>query len=213
MDKSNENKTIAYSCNGKFITFNRALIMAIVNATPDSFYDGGKYDTTIDVIKDVEDKLQQGADIIDIGAASTRPNAPEINEEEEWNRLQKVLLSLRKEFPNALLSVDTYRSGIAQKSADAGVDIINDISGGNFDVKMFEMVAKLNLPYILTHIKGTPQTMQLEPIYTNIITEIKTEFEIKIKALKKLNFDKLILDSGFGFGKSTAHNYQLLKEL
>ena len=211
--KSNENKTIQYSANGKIISFNKALLMAIINLTPDSFYDGGKYDTIHGILKDIAEKIKQGADIIDIGAASSRPNATEITEEEEWKRLENILKAIRNEFPNIIISVDTYRASIAKKSADLGIDIINDISGGNFDSEMFKTVAKLNLPYILMHIRGKPKTMQIEPTYENVTNEIILEFEIKIKLLKKLKFNKLILDPGFGFGKNTTHNYQLLKHL
>jgi len=211
--KNNENITIDYTYNGKTLTFTKPLVMAIVNLTPDSFYDGAKFDTTADVLNDVEEKIKLGADIIDIGAASSRPNAIEISEEEEWQRLEKSLIEIRKKFPGIFISIDTYRSSIAKKSADLGADIINDISVGNLDPQMFEIVAKLGIPYVLMHMQGTPQTMQQNPNYTNVVSEIKTEFEEKILAFKKLNFHKLILDVGFGFGKTTQHNYQLLKQL
>lgn len=211
--KSNENKTIEYSSHGKIITFNKPLIMAIVNITPDSFYDGGKYDSKTDVLRDVEEKIEQGADIIDIGAASSRPGAEEITETEEWNRLETILKELRKKFPNIAISVDTYRASIAEKCADIGMDIINDISGGNLDAKMFETVAKLNLPYILMHMQGTPQTMQNNPMYKDVSSDIHTEFGKKIEILQKLNFNKIILDPGFGFGKTLENNYQILKNL
>lgn len=211
--KSNENKTIEYSCNGKIITFNKPLIMGIVNLTPDSFYDGSKYSSEIDVLKDVEEKIALGADIIDIGAASSRSNAKEISEEDEWQRLKNVLDQLRKKFPKILISVDTYRAAIAKRCADLGMDIINDISGGNLDAKMFETLAHLNLPYILMHMQGTPQTMQNNPSYVDVTTDIKNEFGRKIKQLQDLSFNKIMLDPGFGFGKTLEQNYQLLKEL
>lgn len=187
--------------------------MAIVNITPDSFYDGGKYGTTADVINDVSEKIKQGATIIDIGAASSRPGAEEIPEAEEWKRVEKILPTLRKEFPGIFISVDTFRSAIARKSAENGADIINDISGGNLDKNMFETIAELNLPYILMHMQGTPQTMQKDPHYTNVSAEVKQELELKINALQQLNFHKIILDPGFGFGKTTKHNFRLLKDL
>ncbi len=211
--KNTKNITIDYTYNGKSLTFTKPLIMAIVNLTPDSFYDGGKFDTLKDVLHDVAEKLNQGADIIDIGAASSRPNAIQINEEEEWQRLQNNIIAIRKEFPNTFISVDTYSSNIAKKCADNGADIINDISGGNFDANMFTTVANIGIPYILMHIKGTPQTMQQNPIYSNVVEEIKIELEEKITTFKHLNFSKLILDVGFGFGKTTEHNYTLLKQL
>ena len=211
--KINEKKTIEYSCNGKIIKFNKPLIMSIVNITPDSFYDGGKYDSESDVLKDVEDKINSGANIIDIGASSTRPNSDEITEKEEWQRLKGVLISVRANFPDILLSVDTYRASVAKKSAEHGIDIINDISGGNLDSLMFKTVADLNIPYILMHIQGTPKTMQNNPKYLNVVQEVKKDFESKITQLINLGFNKIILDPGFGFGKSLENNYQLLKSL
>lgn len=187
--------------------------MAIVNLTPDSFYDGGKYSQTEDVVCDVEEKMLQGADIIDIGAQSSRPNAEELNTEEEWKRLENVLPVLRKKFPKVFISVDTYRAEVAKRCANEGADIINDISGGNLDEEMFSLVAKLNLPYILMHIQGKPKTMQQNPVYENAVKEVSETLQTKIQALKNLNFEKIILDPGFGFGKTVEHNYQLLKHL
>ena len=211
--KINEKKTIEYSCNGKIIKFNKPLIMSIVNITPDSFYDGGKYDSESDVLKDVEDKINSGANIIDIGASSTRPTSDEITEKEEWQRLKGVLISVRANFPDILLSVDTYRASVAKKSAEHGIDIMNDISGGNLDSLMFKTVADLNIPYILMHIQGSPKTMQNNPKYLNVVDEVKKDFESKITQLINLGFNKIILDPGFGFGKSLENNYQLLKSL
>lgn len=187
--------------------------MAIVNITPDSFYDGGKYGTLDDILYDVEEKIRQGAHIIDIGAASSRPNAAVISESEEWERMKKILPGLRKQFPDILISVDTYRASIAERCAEFGTDIINDIGGGNLDQAMFETLARLNLPYVLMHIQGTPQTMQNNPSYADVVSDIKTEFEYKIKCLADLKFKKLILDPGFGFGKTLENNYEILKGL
>lgn len=211
--KNSEIKPTAYSCNGKIVTFNKPLIMAIVNVTPDSFYDGGKFDSSSDILYDVEDKVKQGADIIDIGAASTRPNASVVEEKEEWNRLKVILPLIRTQFPNVLLSIDTYRASIAEKAAEQGVDMINDIGGGTLDSNMFAMVAKLQLPYILMHIQGNPQSMQKNPYYINVKEDVIHDLSGKIKMLQALNFDKLIIDPGFGFGKNLEHNYSLLKHL
>ena len=213
MTKNSEINPIEYTCNGKTLTFIKPLVMAIVNITPDSFYDGGKYGNVSDALRDIEEKVKQGADIIDIGAASSRPNAKVISEEEEWQRLEHYLLAIRKEFPNTFLSIDTFSASIAKKSANMGADIINDISGGNMDANMFNTIAELNLPYILMHMQGTPQTMQSNPTYTNVVSEIKNELDGKIENLKKLQFKKIIIDVGFGFGKTQEHNYQLLKNL
>jgi dihydropteroate synthase len=212
-NKINEIKPIEYTSNGKSLTFIKPLIMAIVNITPDSFYDGNKYGNVTDVLRDVEEKIKQGAHIIDIGAASSRPNAKEISEQEEWQRLENVLTEVRTNFNGIFISIDTYRSAIAQKSADIGADIINDISGGSFDAAMLTTIAQLQLPYILMHIKGTPQTMQINPDYKNIIEEVKCSLLEKITIFQKLDFDKIIIDPGFGFGKNTEHNFTLLKNM
>ncbi len=212
-DKITENNFKKYQINGKTLSFAKPHVMAIINLTPDSFYDGGKYSELNDVLRDAEEKIKQGATIIDIGAASTRPNAKEITKEEEWKRMEEPLKALRKNFPDIFISVDTFWSDIAKKSAELGADIINDISGGNLDSRMFETISKINLIYVLMHSKGTPQTMQQNPVYGDVVYEVKKELEEKIEKLKKLNFDKLILDVGFGFGKTNEHNYQLLKQL
>jgi dihydropteroate synthase len=211
--KNSEIKTIAYASHGKIITFDKPLVMAIVNLTPDSFYDGGKFSTVKDILNDAEEKISQGADIIDLGAASSRPGAKEISLEEEWDRLKDALQALRKQFPTIFISVDTYRAEIALKSADLGVDMINDISGGNLDDEMFKVISKLDIPYILMHMQGNPKTMQENPFYQDVTAEVKNEFAKKIKIFEALGFNKLILDPGFGFGKTLAHNYTLLKNL
>lgn len=211
--KNTEIKPIEYACNGKIITFSKPLVMAIVNLTPDSFYDGGRYSETKDVLSDVEEKIKSGAQIIDVGAASSRPGAGEISEAEEETRLLPVVNAIRKQFPDIYISVDTYRSAIAKKCADKGADIINDISGGNFDPHMFNTIAELNLPYILMHIQGTPKDMQKEPYYEDVVKDVSSELSTKTEKLTALGFTKIILDPGFGFGKNTEHNFKLLKEL
>lgn len=211
--KITENNPKKYQINGKTLSLEKPQVMAIINLTPDSFYDGGKYSEVKDVLRDAEEKIKQGATIIDIGAASSRPNAKEISKEEEWKRLEEPLKELRKNFPNFFISVDTFWSDVAKKSTDLGADIVNDISGGNLDEKMFDTVSKLDCAYVLMHIKGTPQTMQVDPKYGDVVYEVKNEFIGKIAQLQKLNFHKLILDVGFGFGKTNEHNYQLLKQL
>ncbi len=187
--------------------------MAIVNLTPDSFYDGGKYGSDRDIMSDAEEKISQGAAILDIGAASSRPGAAEITEEEEWARLQQVLPALRKNFPDTFISIDTYRSAIARRCAGLGADIINDISGGRLDAAMFDTIAQLDLPYVMMHMQGTPQTMQLKPSYADVTTEVVSDLGHRAKTLMNKGFQKIILDPGFGFGKTTEHNYTLLKKL
>jgi dihydropteroate synthase len=202
-----------YQANQKILNFAKPLIMAIVNLTPDSFYDGGKYDSVKDVLADVSQKIKAGAHLIDIGAASSRPGAKEISEEQEWERLSDSLKAVRKEFPEIFISIDTYRSSIAKKCADLGADMINDISGGNKDEHMFKIIAALNIPYVVMHMKGDPGTMQKDPSYENVIGEVKNDLQIKIQKLEKLGFKKIIIDPGFGFGKNTEHNFKLLKHL
>lgn len=187
--------------------------MAIINITPDSFYDGGKYSSESDVLNDAAEKIDLGANMIDLGAASSRPGAKEISAEEEWQRLHKILPELRKNFPKTFISIDTYRAGTATKAADLGADIINDISGGDLDAEMFATLVRLNLPYVLMHMQGTPQTMQRAPIYKDVVTDIESELKKKAEKLLSSGFEKIILDPGFGFGKNTQHNFSLLKQL
>jgi dihydropteroate synthase len=210
--KNKEIKPIAYSANGKTLRFEKPLIMAIINLTPDSFYDGGKYSTVNDVIADVRQKLAQGADILDVGAASTRPGAPRIDSETEWSRMQPILRSLREEFPQAWLSVDTYHSSTAERSLALGADMINDVSGGTFDNQMYPVVSKYQVPYVLMHLHGTPETMK-ELTMKDPEQEVIRFFEERLTALKALNIRQVILDPGFGFGKSLANNYELLKAI
>lgn len=209
--KINEIKGMAYPINGKLLNFNTPQVMAIVNVTPDSFYDGGKFSSTYDVLRDAEEKVNQGATLLDIGAASSRPGANPISETEEWQRLEAPLKTLRQRFPNIFISVDTYRSRIAEKSIDLGADVINDIGGGTLDANMFAVVAKQNTPYIAMHLLETPQTMQINPQYDNVLASVKESFHSKIEQLRQLGHSSLILDPGFGFGKTLEQNYVLLK--
>ncbi|MCA0431566.1 MAG: dihydropteroate synthase [Bacteroidetes bacterium] len=211
--KNTEINTNSYTVNGKILSFNEPKIMGIINLTPNSFYDGNKYSTVKDVMRDVESKIEQGADIIDVGAASTKPGEPLINFEEEWQRLHTTLIELKKQFPNTFISVDTYNSETAKRAVDLGVEIINDISGGNFDNEMFNTISKLDVIYILMHIQGTPQNMQVNPEYINVVEEVYAVLKNKTSQLKNLNFNKIIIDPGFGFGKTIEHNFKLLKEL
>lgn len=189
------------------------LIMGILNVTTDSFYDGGRYTTEDKWLEHTLLMVSEGADIIDIGACSTRPGAKEISEQDETERLISAIKSVRKKFPEILISADTFRAAVAEKAVKSGANIINDISGGTMDKMMFTIVAKLQVPYILMHIKGTPQTMQNDPVYDNITEEVVEYFDSRVKELNKLGFSKVILDPGFGFGKTVEHNYQLIKKL
>ncbi|MCD6113500.1 MAG: dihydropteroate synthase [Bacteroidales bacterium] len=203
----------SYISNNKIIRFNRPLVMGILNVTSDSFYDGGKYNTEKAQIEHSKIMIEQGADIIDIGAMSTRPGAINFTEEEEIKRIEPVIKTLIKHFPDAVFSVDTFRSKVAKMSAENGIHIINDISGGTIDKNMFKTISKLNIPYVMMHIQGTPQNMQKNPVYNNVVEDIYNYFSKKIAELNNLGFNKIILDPGFGFGKTVQHNYKLLKEL
>lgn len=189
------------------------VVFGILNITPDSFFDGGKYLTEKSWLKRVEEMLLEGADVIDIGAYSSRPGASDINIEEEENRLLPVIKSIKKHFKDVVISIDTFRSSVAEKSVDMGANIINDIGGGTLDEKMFETIIKLNVPYILMHIQGNPQTMQQNPVYKNIVSDVYSYFESKIEFLNQNNFNKIIIDPGFGFGKTIEDNFILVKNL
>lgn len=190
-----------------------SIVMGILNVTTDSFFDGGNYIAEETWLAQTKKMIDDGAGIIDIGAYSTRPGAKDIPEEEETTQLIKAIRSVRKHFPEVLISADTFRASVAEKSVEAGANIINDISGGTMDAKMFETIAKLNVPYILMHIQGTPKTMQKSPEYKNVTEEVFSFFASKIKELNTLGFNKIVLDPGFGFGKTLEHNYQLLRDL
>jgi dihydropteroate synthase len=189
------------------------LLMGILNSTPDSFFDGGLYTSEVKWLQKTADMIEAGADIIDVGAYSTRPGALNITEEEELERLIPVITSIRRHFPEQIISVDSFRASVVEKAVKEGANIINDISGGTIDNGMFPVVARLQVPYILMHIKGTPQTMQVAPSYENVVTEVNAYFEERIKLLHELDFFKIIIDPGFGFGKTLEHNFELFSNL
>jgi dihydropteroate synthase len=201
------------SCRGRLLDLSTPAVMGILNITPDSFYDGGQHAGEKEILSHAEHMLAEGAAIIDIGAQSTRPRAPLITADEEWSRLSPVLKSLRKEFPEAVFSIDTFYSSIAAKSIAEDADMINDVSGGTMDAQMFETVAALQVPYVLMHIQGTPQTMQTNPHYENVVKEVMDYFVERTQKLASLGLNDVILDVGFGFGKTQEHNYTLLHHL
>lgn len=187
--------------------------MGILNLTPDSFYDGGRNNNLYDALKKTEQLLSEGADLIDIGAYSSRPGAEHISEETESERLLPVLRAIVSEFPNAAISIDTFRSGIARTAVNEGAGIINDISAGSMDEEMFQTIAQLGVPYIMMHMKGTPQTMASENDYEDITTEVCQYFASRIQKLRNLGVNDLIVDPGFGFAKNLEQNYELLANL
>lgn len=201
------------NCNGKLIDLSTPKVMGILNITPDSFFDGGKYSNEEAIISQVQKMLNDGATFIDIGAYSSRPGAKHISEEEELNRIIPVIQLLVKKFPNILISIDTFRSTVAELCIKNGACIINDISAGSLDAEMFSTIAKLQVPYIMMHMQGSPQNMQNNPTYTNITQEVLRYFSIKISELRALGVNDIITDVGFGFGKTIDHNYELLKNL
>lgn len=197
----------------KNITFFQPAILGILNITPDSFYDGGRYTHEAAIIKRAHEIIDQGADIIDIGAVSSRPGATLLAPEMERDILVPAIKSIRAELPHAILSVDTCYSLPAEAAVNAGADIINDISGGQFDTQMFPTIARLQVPYILMHTQGTPDTMQQNAHYNDIIQDLILYFSQKLETLYKLGVKDIILDPGFGFAKTTAQNYELLNRL
>ena len=205
-------KTINF--RGQLLTLDKPLVMGIVNVTPDSFFDGGKYTYEQAIVERVREILDQGGTIIDVGAYSSRPGADDIPETEEIQRLDKALTAIRKEFPDVIISVDTFRPAVAKHVLENyNVQMINDIMGGGDDFVMYEVVAKYDVPYVLMHIKGTPQTMQNNPHYDDLMQEMIMYFSRRLDRLRKTYVRDVILDPGFGFGKTLEHNYELMNKL
>lgn len=201
------------NCNGNLIDLSKPRVMGILNLTPDSFYDGGRNKSKARILKKVERMLEEGATFIDIGGYSSRPGASDVEESEEAKRVLPIVEALLAEFPEILISIDTFRSTIVIESVARGACMVNDISGGNLDPRMFETISKLQIPYILMHMPGNPKTMQKNTHYENLILDITYYFSKKISELRALNVNDVIIDVGFGFGKTLQQNYELLKNL
>lgn len=199
--------------NGKILNISTPVVMGIVNVTPDSFFDGGKYKGSQQLLADVEKKILDGASIIDIGAESSRPGAKQISVELELQRLLPALKLIRNTFPEIFISVDTYRAEVALAAAESGADMINDISAGELDKKMLKTVAQTRLPYIMMHMQGMPSDMQKDPQYKNVVKEVRKYLKQRMEAAREAGIKQLIVDPGFGFGKTLEHNYTLLNEL
>lgn len=197
------------NCKGELIDLSLPKVMGILNITPDSFFDGGRYKQEDEILNRVEGMLTHGATFIDVGAYSSRPSAAYVSEEEELERILPILQSILKRFPEALLSIDTFRSEVAKQSVEAGAALINDIAAGGLDEKMFEVVAKLQVPYIMMHMKGTPQTMQQFTQYDDILKEMLFYFSEKINKARSYKINDLIIDPGFGFSKTIEQNYHV----
>ncbi|MEQ3656849.1 MAG: dihydropteroate synthase [Dokdonia sp.] len=201
------------NCLGKLIDVSTPKIMGVLNLTPDSFYDGGKYRDMAQILKQVALMLDQGASFIDIGAYSSRPDAEDVSETLELQRLIPVLKVVIKEFPDCLISVDTFRSKVAQEAIGEGAALINDISGGQLDPAMFDVIATAQVPYIMMHMRGTPQTMKNLTTYTHLTQDVARFFSAQITKAREHMINDLILDLGFGFAKTVDQNFQLLKEM
>jgi len=201
------------NCRGNLLSLERPVIMGILNLTPDSFSDGGRYNEMDAALAHAESMLKDGASIIDIGGYSSRPGAEHISADQEVGRIADIVEQIHKRFPEALLSIDTFRAKVAQAMLERGAHLINDISGGLFDTQMHATVAAFDAPYILMHIQGTPQTMQDKPIYENVVLEVWDHLNARIKAAKEAGITDIIVDPGFGFGKTIAHNYDLFRNL
>ncbi len=200
------------NCKGNLIDLGSPKVMGIINLTPDSFYDGGKYKSEKGIIEQVKKMQFEGATFIDLGAYSSRPDAKDVSEEEELYRLLPVLEVLMQEFPDALISIDTFRSRVAREAIDRGACMINDISAGGLDDQMFSTVAQCQVPYIIMHMIGNPRTMQQNVFYKNLIKEIIHYFSQKIFHLRELGINDLIIDPGFGFSKTLDQNFELLQK-
>ncbi|MCF6182384.1 dihydropteroate synthase [Lutibacter sp.] len=201
------------NCKGNLVDLSSPKVMGILNITPNSFFDGGKYSSEKEIIKHVEKMLLEDATFIDIGAYSSKPGAKPISEKEELERILPIIKTLVKTFPKIIISIDTFRSEVAKQCVLNGAAIINDISAGSLDKNMFRTIAELQVPYIIMHMQGIPVNMQLNPTYDNVVQELLFYFSNKIAQLRKLGVNDIITDVGFGFGKSLSHNYQLLKHL
>jgi dihydropteroate synthase len=200
------------NCNGRIVDLSQAQIMGILNLTPDSFYDGGRYEGET-ALRQVENMLGEGADIIDIGGMSSRPGAELVSLEEERKRVIPVIRSILNAFPETILSIDTVRSEIAKEAYACGVGIINDISASKVDSGMYDILGQLKVPYVLMHMQGLPYNMQQNPNYSNVTKEVLDFLIEELGRLKAYNPTDVIIDPGFGFGKTVEHNYELLKNL
>ncbi len=206
-------RSLSFNIRGNHFEWDRPLVMGILNMTADSFYEKSRVQSVSDLLEQSRAMLLDGADILDLGAQSTRPGAKRISAEDELSQLIPGLQALRKEFPGALISVDTFYADAAEKAVENGADIINDISAGTIDSRMFSSVAKLNVPYILMHMQGEPSTMHRSPVYADVVGEVMEFIKLKIRQLNDLGIKQIVLDPGFGFGKTSHHNLILLKNL
>lgn len=201
------------NCNGKVLSLEKPRIMAILNVTPDSFFDGGKWKNLDNAMRKTENMLDAGADIIDVGGMSSRPGAQIIEIEEEIERIKPVISKIRKEFPECIISVDTFRAEVAKIAIESGADMVNDISGGDLDPTLPELLSDKNIPYIIMHMRGIPENMQSNPSYDNLMGRLLRYFINKTIDYAKMGIKDLIIDPGFGFGKTLNDNFEILNKL
>ena len=201
------------NCNSTSINLSQGHVMGVLNVTPDSFYDGGKFMEDEKVVMQSKRILEEGASFIDVGGASSRPGSDPVSPKEEIKRVIPVISTILKNFPKALISIDTTSSEVAEKAVKSGAAIVNDISAGTADKRMLEVVSSLDVPYIAMHMQGTPKTMQNNPSYQNVFSDVFAALEQFCNRATQLGIEQLIIDPGFGFGKTLSHNYQLLNQL
>lgn len=201
------------NCRGRLVSLEKPLVMGILNVTPDSFFDGGRHARLDDQVRRVEKMLMEGATFIDVGGMSSRPSAEIISPDEELARVIPAIEAIEKKFPEAIISIDTVRASVAKAAVETGASMLNDISAGAFDDELYPTVAALGVPYILMHIQGTPATMQANPAYEDVVREVLDFFIKEVGKLRAIGVKDLILDPGFGFGKTVTHNFELLKKM
>lgn len=201
------------NCKGRLLVIDKPVVMGIINITPDSFYSGSRRQGTDAVLKQAEKMLNEGATILDIGGQSTRPGSEKLSAEQELERIIEPIAAINSHFPDTFISVDTYYAEVAKEAVAAGASIVNDISAGSIDNKMISTVAALRVPYVLMHMQGTPQTMQQQAVYENVTKEVLDFFIQKKDELQQAGIPDVIIDPGFGFGKTIAHNFELLRNL
>lgn len=201
------------NCTGRLLVVDKPLVMGIINTTPDSFYSGSRQESIDAVLRKAEIMIQEGATLLDIGGQSTRPGSDKLTVEEELKRVIAPIDAINKNFPEAFISIDTYYSKVAEMAVAAGASVVNDISAGSIDSKMINTVASLKVPYVLMHMQGTPQTMQQQPVYDNVTKEVLDFLIKKVNVLHQSGITDIIVDPGFGFGKSITNNFELLRNL
>ncbi len=201
------------NCKGRLLVVDKPLVMGILNITPDSFYSGSRTQTVDEVLFRAEQMLMEGAAILDLGGQSTRPGSEQLNADNELSRVIAPLEALHKRFPEAYISIDTYYAKVARTAVEAGACIVNDISGGSLDPQLIPEVAALKVPYVLMHIKGNPQTMQQQAVYADVTREVLDQLADRKAVIEKAGIRDCIIDPGFGFGKTAAHNFRLMEEL